>query len=93
MFSSTWLSIMQLEFVNISGAEPWKNKEAKKLVRSRAMKDFRRRQRESAAKLLIGKSSRNGYLHLLERAVMLMTWKLRWRSLSQLLIPMTMLIG
>jgi len=39
---------MQLEFVNISGSEPWKNKEAKKFVRSHAMKDFRRRQREGA---------------------------------------------
>ena len=68
---------MQLEFVNISGAEPWKNKEAKKLVRSRAMKDFRRRQRESAAKHPSGKSSRNGHLYLHERAIMLMAWKLR----------------
>jgi len=39
---------MQLEFVNISGSEPWKDKEAKKFVRSHAMKDFRRRQREGA---------------------------------------------
>jgi hypothetical protein len=53
----TGISVMQLEFVNVSGAEPWKNKEAKKFVRSHAMKDFRRRQRERAAKHLMGKSS------------------------------------
>ena len=51
----TGISVMQLEFVNVSGAEPWKNKEAKKFVRSHAMKDFRRRQRERAAKHLMGK--------------------------------------
>jgi hypothetical protein len=38
--------MQNLEFVNVSGPEPWKNKEAKKFVRSHAMKDFRRRQRE-----------------------------------------------
>ena len=68
---------MQLEFVNMSGTEPWKDKEAKKLVRSRAMKDFRRRQRESAAKLRLGESYWNRHLHLLGHAVMLMAWKLR----------------
>jgi len=51
---------MQLEFVNVSGAEPWKNEEVKKFVRSHAMKDFRRRQRESAAKDLVSKSIEGG---------------------------------
>lgn len=47
---------MQLQFVNVSGSEPWKNKEAKKFVRSHAMKDFRRRQREGMAGSGKGKS-------------------------------------
>jgi hypothetical protein len=47
---------MQLEFVNVSGSEPWKNKEAKKFVRSHAMKDFRRRQREGVVGSGKGKS-------------------------------------
>jgi len=61
---------MQLHFVNVSGAEPWKNKEAKKFVRSHAMKDFRRRQRESAAKHLMGKSSHCYPLETCEHAEM-----------------------
>ncbi|KAF2427178.1 hypothetical protein EJ08DRAFT_366111 [Tothia fuscella] len=40
-----------LQFVNTSGAEPWKNEDAKKFVRSHAMKDYRRRQREGTGKI------------------------------------------
>jgi hypothetical protein len=35
-----------LSFVNAAGPEAWKNRGAKRFVRSHAMKDFRRKQRE-----------------------------------------------
>ncbi|TID20151.1 putative fungal-specific transcription factor [Venturia nashicola] len=52
--------MQNLEFVNVSGPEPWKNKEAKKFVRSHAMKDFRRRQRERNPKGKVKKNSQSG---------------------------------
>lgn len=53
--------MQNLEFVNVSGPEPWKNKEAKKFVRSHAMKDFRRRQRERNPKGKVKSMARNFY--------------------------------
>ncbi|QDS76829.1 hypothetical protein FKW77_002943 [Venturia effusa] len=52
--------MQNLEFVNVSGPEPWKNKEAKKFVRSHAMKDFRRRQREHNPKGKVKKTPPKG---------------------------------
>lgn len=74
---------MQLEFVNVSGSEPWKNKEAKKFVRSHAMKDFRRRQREGVVGSGKGKSCAAGTRLISISAVLwLNSWKMRLRNRS-----------